>query len=131
MSEKPHEPTQLEHIECKRLTVVDDNGLELIRLSTDRNSGRIDITQSSNEDGNAKAISLHFRYGMPEITITNEQNNQAIILMMNENGGAIQLTSEGKTKALLWIDENQCGQLLKGSKVELPFGSPLSPVPEV
>jgi len=48
-------PTKFEHVHCKSLAIVDDTGIERIRLSLDENGGRIDISSNSTTNG-AEAI---------------------------------------------------------------------------
>lgn len=105
-----------DRIECKTLAVVDDEGLERIRLSTDDNGGRVDIIGPVKSDQPEYGFSLSFDLTVPSFQIISKDHG-GITISVIPGGAFINLIgSDGKVKASLSAEETG-GLLMTGDDV--------------
>ena len=103
-----------EHVECRTLSVLGDDGVTRVHLSVDENGGRVDIADIKGEGG---GMSLCFDFGMPVINMLDKNANLGLTLAIDLEGGLIQVIgSDRKVKHLLFI-ENGEGKMLSGIDV--------------
>ena len=103
-----------EHVECRTLSIIDDDGEPRVHLSVDKNGGRVDIADIKGEGG---GTSLCFDSGMPVINILDKNANLGITLAVHSEGGLIQVIgTDRKTKCLLFV-ENGEGKIVSGDNI--------------
>lgn len=106
--------TPFEHVQCKGLSIVDESGIERVRISTDRNGGRIDIASKHERGG---GFVLSFDTGQPAIGILNKDGKLGINLSVDAEGGFLNIIGkDGKTKITLFIDDGN-GTIVSGEDV--------------
>ena len=106
-----------EHVECRTLSVVGDDGEPRVHLSVNENGGRVDIADIKGDGG---GMFLCFDFGMPVINMLDRNANLGLTLAIDLEGGLIQvIDTDRKVKHLLYI-ENGEGKMLSGADVLNP-----------
>lgn len=99
------ETTQLDSVQCKRLAIVDNNGIERVRLSADQTGGRMEIV---GREGNHGGFVLSFYNDEPSIAILDKNGKLIVNLMVAADGGLLNiLGKDGKTKITLFVDDGR------------------------
>ena len=95
-----------EHIECKRITVVDKHGREAIRLCVDDTSNSSIHVQSTY--GTIALTTLP----IPGIHLINKDGYVLLSLVAAGNNGAVQIKDKnGITKLILDVSEDEHGRV--------------------
>ena len=103
--------TPFENIQCKSLSIVDNDDIERVRISADQNGGRIDVV---NKGENGCGFTLSFLNGQPVIGILNEEGKLGVNLFADAEGGVLNiLGKDGKTKITLFVEQGR-GKILSG-----------------
>lgn len=108
------EITSFEHIECKSISIVDEERNARVHISTDDNGGRISIVDNQEAGG---GFNLCFDLGQPSITILDKDGKLCFLVTVDAEGGFLNISGkDGKTKILLFV-ENSRGCIVSGEDV--------------
>ena len=108
------ETTSFEHIECKSISIVDEERNARVHISTDDNGGRITIVDKQEAGG---GFTLCFDPGQPAMTILDKDGKLCFFVTVDVEGGLLNiLGKDGKTKIILFV-ENGRGKIVSGEDV--------------
>lgn len=103
--------TPFEHVQCRGFSVVDEVGIERVRISTDQKGGRIDVV---NNGETGCGFSLSFDTGQPSIAILDKDGKLGVTLTVNEEGGFLGIAGkDGKAKIILFVEDGG-GEIVSG-----------------